>query len=64
MFTITEAAAEAIEFDFPDWRIESEMGDRFLTEFDFDPAEVEDGPTVDDWEAYLEMTWVDPAEVA
>lgn len=64
MFTITEAAAEAIEFDFPDWRVESEMGDRFLTEFDFEPGESDDLPTVEDWEAFFEMTWVDPAEVA
>lgn len=57
-----EVNAEAIEFDFPNWRVESEMGDRFVSEFDMDPATDIEGPSDADWDAFLEMTWTDPAE--
>lgn len=47
----------------PDWETRQDMGTRFLTEADF-PVEppAPSGVTVADWDAYREMTYVDPYE--
>lgn len=56
-----EDYADFFDFAFPGWEVRQDMGERFLSESDF-PVEppAPHGVTVDDWEAYREMTYVDP----
>lgn len=55
------------QFDalMPDWQEREAYGDRYLTETDFPvaPAEVVHLPTTEDWEAFREANWSDPAEI-
>lgn len=57
------ALAERFEEDFgADWEMREQHGERFLSEWDFAPDVDVDGPSNEDWDAFLEMSWVDPAE--
>lgn len=56
-----EEYRDFFDFTYPEWEVREGMGDRFLTEADFpvEPA-APAGVTVADWDAYREMTYVDP----
>lgn len=59
-----EDYADFFDFAFPGWEVRQDMGERFLSEADFpvEPAPVA-GTTVADWDAYMEMRYVDPFEL-
>lgn len=62
-FDQQDALAANFERDFGvDWEAREGFGDRFLSERDFAPDVDTDTPSEDDWQAFLEMSWVDPAE--
>lgn len=52
------------DWAMPNWEVRESYGDRFIGEADFPVAPpVVAGPTVADWDAYREMTYVDPFEL-
>lgn len=57
-----EQEQEFAEF-FPGWEVREAHGERFLSEWDM-PVSDEDPHAVsdEDWHAFLEMTYSDPAE--
>lgn len=63
-YDAAEAQALAFEADFgADWESREQFGERFLSERDFalDSPDA-DAVSDEDWAAFLEMAWVDPAE--
>lgn len=58
------AYAESFADEFgADWEMREQHGVRFLSEWDFAPEDVDaDAPTDADMQAWLEMSFVDPAE--
>jgi hypothetical protein len=60
-----EARHEWFDENFPGWEVREGYGDRFVGEGDFpvEPATVAGTPTVEDWEAFAEANWSDPAEI-
>lgn len=66
-YEASERAHEAFDVDFPGWEVrELAVEDRpFVSESDVRVEDIDDGPVSDaDWQAFLEMSWVDPAERA
>lgn len=62
-FDQQDALAVQFEQDFGvDWEVREQWGERFLSERDFAPDVEVVGPSDEDWQAFLEMSWVDPAE--
>lgn len=61
-----EARVDFFDANFPEWEVREGMGDRFLSEQDFpvEPATVAGLPTSEDWEAFAEANWSDPAELS
>lgn len=59
-----QAYAESFADEFgADWEMREDFGVRFLSERDFAPEDVDEEAVSDeDWQAFLEMSWVDPAE--
>lgn len=61
-YDAAEAHALAMDEFVPGWEVREDFGIRFLSERDFAPDVEVDGPSDEDWSAFLEMSWVDPAE--
>lgn len=61
-FAAADAAAVAMDDFAPGWEVREQFGERFLSERDFAPDVEVDGPSDEDWAAFLEDSWVDPAE--
>lgn len=60
-----DAAVDQWDDMMPGWQERQAYGERFLTETDFpvEPATVAGMPTTEDWEAFAEANWSDPAEI-
>lgn len=62
-FAAADAAAVAMDDFAPGWEVREDFGVRFLSEGDFAlDAPDADAVTDDEWSAFLEDTYVDPAE--
>ena len=59
-----DAYVDQFDVDMPGWQEREAYGERYLTETDFpvEPATVAGMPTTEDWEAFAEANWSDPAE--
>lgn len=59
-----DAAVDQWDDMMPGWQDREAYGVRFIGEADFPvaPAEVPENPTTEDWEAFAEAHWSDPAE--
>lgn len=60
-----EARVEWFDQNMPEWDVREGYGERFIGEGDFpvEPATVAGLPTTEDWEAFAEANWSDPAEL-
>lgn len=57
------AAVDYFDSILPGWEDRERFGDTLLSETDFAPdAHEADLVSNEDWDAFIEMTWTDPAE--
>ena len=57
-----EAYAAKFDADFPGWEDRERWGETLFSESDMAPVVAHDHVSDEDWNAFLEMSWVDPAE--